>query len=86
MQDDDHGTYKGSRTRSVDRYLEEVRAIQPSTSWKRNDLEDFVIVQLERSRLLRTDYRKRDSDTSTARVLPEDPVDSTKDQFLGTVL
>jgi len=52
-------------------------------SGKRNNLEDFIIVQLERSRLLGPYDGKLDSSARLAGAPLQDMVDPTKDQLFG---
>jgi hypothetical protein len=52
-------------------------------SGKRNNLEDFLIVELERSWLLGTYDRERDPSECFALALLQNLLDSAKDQVLG---
>ena len=52
-------------------------------SGKRNNLEDFVIVELECSRVLRSDDGERDPLPRPSRIFSEYLFDTAEDQFLG---
>src|SRR5258708_32629631 len=52
-------------------------------SGKRNNFVDSVIVEFERTGLLRSYERKLDSSPGLARAVFQDQLDTSKDQFLG---